>query len=245
MTVLIYHRVGGGSGLQIDLPLDLFCRQMEALAGDENVLSLDAAVDLLARNEVPETDPVVVTFDDGTDDFGRHVMPVLERFAIPATLYVATDFIERGLPFPHDGKPMSWAGLGEAQASGWVTIGSHTHTHALLDRATAAATADELDRSIGLIEDRLGTTPAHFAYPKAMGAAGEAEAEVRRRFRSAALAGGRTNRYSHVDPHRLSRTPIQVVDGMRWFRHKAAGGMALEGTFRNVLNRGRYLGAAT
>ena len=33
VVVLIYHRVGAGSGLQVDLPVDLFAAQMEMLAG--------------------------------------------------------------------------------------------------------------------------------------------------------------------------------------------------------------------
>ena len=48
-----------------------------------------------------------------------------------------------------------------------------------------------------------------------------------------------------ADLHRLTRTPVQVTDGMRWFRRKAGGGMALEDDARAVLNRGRYAGATT
>lgn len=244
VVVLLYHRVGGASGLEIDLPTDLFSQQVEALAEAGNVVSLDVAVDRLASGSVTGTDSVVVTFDDGTADFASEVVPILERFRVPATLYVATDFIERSRSFPHDGTPLSWSALAAAQSTGLVTVGSHTHTHALLDRASPAVVADELDRSMALIEDRLGTTPAHFAYPKALGATGAAEAEVRRRFRSAALGGGKANRYRHTDMYRLQRTSIQVTDGMRWFRCKAAGGMALEGTLRRMINR-RYAGAAT
>lgn len=245
VVVLLYHRVGAGSGLQIDLPVDLFARQMEALNAAGTVVPLDDALDLLEQPTPPEHDPVVVTFDDGTDDFVRYAVPVLEQYNVPATLYVATDFVERRQPFPHEGKPVAWSDLEDACSSGLVTVGSHTHTHALLDRATAEMAAEELDRSIGLIEDRLGASCRHFAYPKAMGTTGATEAEVRKRFRSAAIAGGRPNRYGRTDPHRLLRTPIQVSDAMRWFRHKAAGGMGLEGTLRRALNRGRYIGAAT
>ncbi len=244
VVVLLYHRVGGASGNEIDLPTDLFAQQIEALAEAGNVVSIDAAVERLASGATDGPDPVVVTFDDGTADFASEAMPVLERFRVPATIYVATDFIERSQSFPHDGVPLSWSALADAQSTGLVTVGSHTHTHALLDRATPTVVAEELDRSIGLIEERLATTPTHFAYPKALGATGDAEAEVRRRFRSAALAGGRPNRYDGTDLHRLLRTPIQVVDGMRWFRCKAAGGMALEGTLRRMLDR-RYAGATT
>jgi hypothetical protein len=68
---------------------------------------------------------------------------------------------------------------------------------------------------------------------------------VRARFRSAALAGTRPNRYGATDPYRLSRSPIQLSDGMRWFEAKLDGGMALEDRLRQVINRGRYAGAVT
>jgi len=188
----------------------------------------------------PAHDPVVVTFDDGTDDFAELAAPVLARYSVPAVLYVATDFIESGRRFPGNGRPLSWAALADTVSTGNLTVGSHTHTHALLDRVPAREVADELDRSIGLIHDRLGTDPRHFAYPKAVLGSPWAEAAVRARFVSAAVGGGRPNPYGRTDPHRLSRTAVQRADGMRWFARKAAGGMALEETVRQGLNRVRH-----
>jgi peptidoglycan/xylan/chitin deacetylase (PgdA/CDA1 family) len=140
---------------------------------------------------------------------------------------------------------MSWAAVREAVASGLVDIGSHTHTHALLDRMTASAAAGELDRSIELIEEHAGVTPRHFAYPKAVLGSPAAEQEVRRRFRTATVARTRPNPYARSDLHRLTRSPVQVSDGMRWFAHKAEGGMGLENDLRDVLNKWRYRGATS
>jgi hypothetical protein len=86
---------------------------------------------------------------------------------------------------------------------------------------------------------------AHFAYPKAIMGCAKADAEVRARFDSAAVAGTRANPYGRTNPYRLARSPIQVSDGMRWFRHKVAGGMAFEDTLRRAINRRRYAGATT
>ena len=105
--------------------------------------------------------------------------------------------------------------------------------------------ARELDRSRELIEQQLGASPAHFAYPKAVAGSAEADAEVRARFRSAALAGTRPNRYGRTDPYRLARSPIQRADGMGWFRRKLDGGMGLEDRLRTFANRRRYADATT
>jgi peptidoglycan/xylan/chitin deacetylase (PgdA/CDA1 family) len=242
VVVLIYHRVGARTPVEVDLPVELFDEQMAALAEERRVLTIDEA---LVRLDAPpgdpdEPDPVVVTFDDGTADFVDVALPVLERHRVPATLYLATGFVDDGRSFPDDGTPVSWAGLRDAVATDLVTVGSHTHTHALLDRLAPDLAADELDRSMARIEDELDRPARHFAYPKAVAPSAETDGAVRARFASAALAGSRPNAYGRTDAHRLARTPIQVSDGMAFFARKAAGGMAAEDWLRQVLNRRRY-----
>ncbi len=246
VTILIYHRVGAGSGGQVDLDPGLFDDQMAELAESGRLLSLDDAVELLSSGERPDTDPVVVTFDDGTPDVIEVALPILERHRVPMTLYLATGFIEDGLPFwaPSD-RALGWSAVKEALSTGLVAVGSHTHRHALLDRLDPAEIAHELERSIDLIEQRLGTEARHFAYPKALAPSPAADAAVRARFDSAALAGTRANPYSGTDVHLLARSPIQSSDGMRWFRRKAAGGMGFEDSVRERVNRRRYSNATS
>jgi len=245
VVVLLYHRVGGRSGLAVDLPHDLFDAQMAFLSAERHVTTLEDALGTLVAAAPPERDPIVVTFDDGTADFVDTALPVLDRYRVPAVLYLATDFVERGVPFPGGGTPLSWGALEDALSTGLLTVGSHTHTHALFDRLSVADVESELEQSVGLIRQRLGVATQHFAYPKAVLGSPVAEVVVRRRFRSAALAGTRPNRYGRTDPYRLARSPIQVHDGMRWFHHKAAGGMRLEDHLRQLLNRRRYTGTTT
>ena len=196
VVILIYHRVGAGSGLEIDLPVEVFDAQMAWLAATGRVVTLDAALDLLAGPPPPTDGPtdgnetrIVITFDDGTADFCDHAVPVLARHGIPATLYAATAFIDDGVAFPDDGVPVSWAALRDAQSTGLVDIGSHTHSHRLLDRLPPHEVDDELARSVDLIAEHIGRAPRDFAYPKALLGSPAAERAVRVRFRSAAIAG--------------------------------------------------------
>lgn len=241
VTILIYHRVGAGTGGQMDLPPAVFDEQLSWLTANRTVLTLDdAAASIMAGD--PPADGVVLTFDDGTTDWVEHVLPALERHDVPATFYVATDFVDRQVPFPGDGNPLDWAGLKELASSPLVTIGSHTHRHLLLDRLPTQEIDDELDRSIELIRDHLDIDPRHFAYPKAVAGSPTADAAVRRRFRTAVLAGTRANP-PLTDLHRLRRSPVQASDSARWFRRKAVGGMHLEDDLRQLANRVRYRGA--
>src|SRR5690606_28802026 len=147
VTILIYHRVGARTPMSVDLPTSLFDEQMSFLAERCRVLTLTGAAELLEVGEEPsDARPhVVVTFDDGTADFVDEALPVLERHGVPATYYLATDFIDRQRPFPDDGVALTWDAAKEMVASGLVDVGSHTHTHALLDRIPPAEAAYELD----------------------------------------------------------------------------------------------------
>jgi peptidoglycan/xylan/chitin deacetylase (PgdA/CDA1 family) len=246
VVILLYHRVGGRTDTAVDLPAALFDEQMEWLAAHREPLGLDAALASLGAGAPPPgPDPVVVSFDDGTADLVEVALPILSRHRVPAVFYVATDFIEHRRPFPNDGQPLSWAAVRDAVSTGLVTVGSHTDTHALLDRAAPDAAAGELDRSRQLIEDRVGVPALDFAYPKAVAGTEAVDALVRARFRSAALGGCRPNPYGHADAHRLARSAIQRSDGMRYFELKAAGGMALEDRLRRAVNRRRYAQATT
>lgn len=246
VTVLIYHRVGRRAAVEMDLDAAIFDAQMAELAASGRVVDLDTALAMLDGHAArPTFDPVVVTFDDGTADFADVAVPILERHSVPALMYLATDFLDGGRAFPYEGTPMSWSAARDALTSGVVAYGSHTHTHALLDRLPVAEATEELDRSIDRIASQTGVAPRHFAYPKAVPPSAAVDGLVRARFTSAALAGTRRNAYGSTDPHALARSPIQAGDGMTWFRRKVDGGLGLEDRLREVVNRVRYRGATS
>jgi peptidoglycan/xylan/chitin deacetylase (PgdA/CDA1 family) len=246
LVILLYHRVGAGTASEVDLPTAVFREQCAELAGSGRVVSLDDGLAWLAGDHPSPggSAPLVITFDDGTADFVDHALPELVAHRLPATLYAATRWLEEDTPFWGDGPALSWGALAEAAATGLVNVGSHTHNHVLLDRLDPANVAGELDRSIELIGSHLGRAPVDFAYPKALAPSTAAAAAVRSRFRSAALAGTRANRPGVADLHRLRRSPIQVSDGMQWWRRKVNGGMGAEDRARERLNELRYRGRA-
>lgn len=246
-VVLLYHRVGGGSGLELDLDASVFADQIASIAqGAVPILTLAAAVAALEPAAGASAGASLsVTFDDGTPDFVDHALGVLVEHSVPVTLYLATDFIETGTAFPYGAAPISWSAVAEACSTGLVEVGSHTHRHRRLDRCTLAEARDELTRSVDLIEQRLGRPARTFAYPKAYLAPPQVEAEVRSRFDSAVLAGTRANRPGHTDRHRIARSPIQRSDSARCFAAKLAGGMRLEDQARTRANRFRQRGGIT
>lgn len=244
VVFLIYHSVGGPRPGQVNVDPSVFDEQMAWLAERCAPVSIDEALVALRRSgqqDMGVSGPrVVVTFDDGTADFVDEALPILERYRIPVTIYLATGWLDDGRSFWDDGTVLSWSAMRDAMSTGLVTPGSHTHSHVLLDRTDPRKVADELDRSIASIAENLGIAPEHFAYPKALEPSTMAAEAVAARFRSAALAGSRANPYGATDPLRLARTPIQVADGLVWFRRKAVGGLRLEDVARSRLGALRY-----
>lgn len=249
LVILLYHQIGAPRASEVNLSADRFDEQLAHIGEAGGALPIDQAVAVLSPGQAtsarqPQPARFVITFDDGTADFVDTALPLLAKYKLPVTLYVATRWIEEQRSFWDDGTVLSWAALAEAVSTGLVTIGSHTHSHVLLDRLAPAQIDVELDRSIDLIGERLGVKAEHFAYPKALPPSPAADLAVRDRFESAALAGTRANPIGATDPFRLARTPVQVGDGRLWFERKAAGGMQLEDKVREMLNRRRYAEAS-
>ena len=229
VVILGYHRVGAGTA-EIEMPVSTFRRQLDLLASLGAVRSLDDAI--------RDGGAVVLTFDDGTRDFSDEVLPLLVERKLPAVVYLATGMTEEpsslGL-----GPGLSWSMLRDAVATGLVTVGSHTHGHVNLARASASEAESEMRRSKELIEDRLGTACRHFAYPWGVGS--RAADEIGRRlFATAAIDAWRTNRWGAIDPHRLGRTPILRSDGTAFFRMKVRGWLDLERVAYRVMGRGPW-----
>src|SRR5688572_15837907 len=69
IVVLLYHRVSSVSNAEMYLPRGLFAKQIAKLAAANRVVSLSRALEMLGGAAPPSVAPVVLTFDDGTDDF--------------------------------------------------------------------------------------------------------------------------------------------------------------------------------
>ncbi len=112
--------------------------------------------------------PVVITFDDGFEDFYA-VLPLLQRHHARATLYVTTGYVGRTsrwlLPEHEEDRPMlNWGQLRRIAAAG-IECGAHTHTHLHLDTARVEIAREEILRSKQVLEQNLGTRVSSFAYP--------------------------------------------------------------------------------
>jgi peptidoglycan/xylan/chitin deacetylase (PgdA/CDA1 family) len=238
-TLLIYHRVGGGTPDERDLPTREFEAQVAELT-HHRVVALDTALDELAAGD--DAPKVVITFDDGFVDVYRTAWPLLREVGLPFTLYVTTAYLDGSMHWPgstsaHPGPALSWAQLEELAASELVTLGNHTHTHARPE----ALTAEELDTCSELLESRLGIRPQHFCYTWGVPVAAARDL-LAARFRSAATGHVGRN-HPGADLLRLARVPVRGTDPIPFFRAKLTGGLGPERAYERIVHIGKRLGA--
>jgi len=101
LRVLMYHRVDEPSArpmlhprLISATPAD-FDRQMRLLAADYRVLSMREVLESRAGGRSLPPRAVLITFDDAYRDFAEHAWPILQRYGLPATLFVPTGYPDR------------------------------------------------------------------------------------------------------------------------------------------------------
>jgi peptidoglycan/xylan/chitin deacetylase (PgdA/CDA1 family) len=166
--ILTYHSISEDSS-PIETPPALFRAQMEWVHRNARVVPLGELVTLLKEKKQFPSRAVGLTFDDGYRDFYEQAAPVLERWKLPAIVFLPTAFVGRTNCWPDafsDEKPlMSWEQVKELTQKG-IEFGSHSHTHAdLTDLVEHEAPDEELNGSAFKIEERLGLVPKHFCYP--------------------------------------------------------------------------------
>lgn len=102
LRILCYHGLwmfpGKPYGSCLFMTPALFDARMARLKqSGQPVLSLGEAVARLDANDLPPG-ATVITIDDGWTSTFTHMLPTLERYALPATLYVTSWYAGRDLP---------------------------------------------------------------------------------------------------------------------------------------------------
>ncbi len=242
-TLLIYHRVGGGTADELDLATADFTAQADLLAElpPGRVVPLDTAADRLdAGLRTPST---VLTFDDGFADTYETAWPLLRERGLPFTVYLASGLV--GAPMRWEGSTakgapatgLGWEQLREMTASGLCTVANHTRSHVRPELLTTA----ELDACGDDVEEHLGTRPAHFAYTWGRPAP-HLDAALRARFRTCATGQVGRNLPGY-DPVRFHRVPVRRTDPIDFFRAKLYGRLVPERAYARIVATAKAVGA--
>lgn len=120
----------------------------------------------------------VIVFDDGYENVYSQAWPVLCELDMPATVFLATAYLDSPDPMPFD----DWPGVGcggvpsdtwrclnslqclEMFADGRMELASHSHTHQDF-RGRADEFRKDMQASLSLLAERFGVRQSAFALP--------------------------------------------------------------------------------
>jgi peptidoglycan/xylan/chitin deacetylase (PgdA/CDA1 family) len=90
--ILMYHRFGDANARR--LSPHVFEQHLKYLVRNFEVRRLTDVATTLAEGREFDRPRAVVTIDDGYADFAEFAYPLLQRYHVPATVFLATDFID-------------------------------------------------------------------------------------------------------------------------------------------------------
>jgi glycosyltransferase involved in cell wall biosynthesis/peptidoglycan/xylan/chitin deacetylase (PgdA/CDA1 family) len=188
IRVLCYHSISDLAGQPVleeyGIPPDEFRKQLEALGRRFRFVDAAEFACFLRGGGLPRR-PLLLTFDDCYEDLVDNALAVLVDRGVPAVAFAVTSRLGGTNDWDADiGAPQlrlaDSDGLLALSRNG-VAVGSHSRTHAMLNRLEPGPLADELAGSAADLGAVGLERPFFLAYPH-----GEHDEEVRR---ASALAG--------------------------------------------------------
>ncbi len=180
------------------------------------------------RQSIPEK-VFAVTFDDGYENNYTHALPILQKLNIPATIFLATAYLDSNQPFPFDNwindqdpnvpddvwRPLTRTQCHELLRSGLIEFGCHTHSHADF-RGKPDELAADLRICLHVLKNDFGIENPVFAYPYGAPDQGFSDASlgevVRKSGCSCALQVGNSLVTSNTHPFHWPRFDVAPAD---------------------------------
>lgn len=213
--ILMYHYIRNVDpgidplGYELSVTPDDFNNQMAWLHEQGYIGVRMDGITRCLRGEAPcPSKAIALTFDDGYADAYTDALPVLKRYGLIATFYIATNFI---------GQPgyMTWEQVAELRDAG-MEIGAHTVSHPDLTTLDWETAGFEIAQSKAELDQRLGINVISFCYPTGLYNAG-----IEEQVRAAGYLNATTTRWDNdtSDIMALPRRRISgetALDGFAW-----------------------------
>jgi peptidoglycan/xylan/chitin deacetylase (PgdA/CDA1 family) len=168
MTItLLYHHVNDDFANNITISTANFRQQMQFLR-DSNyrVISLDTALQI--SRTADNGNFILLTFDDGYEDFYINAFPILQEFGFSAAVFPIVETIghwnEWNRRAPYIARHLSWPQIIELSRAN-IGFGCHTFSHHSLVRFNGQRQYREMAMAKDQLEARLGQAITSISYP--------------------------------------------------------------------------------
>jgi peptidoglycan/xylan/chitin deacetylase (PgdA/CDA1 family) len=243
IIILMYHRVNDEIRKELSVSKDNFIWQMNYLKlKGYSVISMDEAYRIMTSGFCGGK-YIVLTFDDGYEDYYQYAYPILKLHNYPSTVYIVPGFIETNKIFWWDqdlgeSRLMSWKQIIELNNNGLVIIGSHTMNHIDMNTLNSEELETEIVQSQKIISERIKNTVNHFSYPRGIYTIAGVEL-IRHIYKTAVLMSNGIKikgRVKYEQLYKLKRIPVQRSDGKYLFIARLKGWLYFEELLRKLKN---------
>lgn len=210
VPILTYHYVRTVTdkkdvlGIRLSVTPTVFEEQLKTLnsEGYHSITLDDLSAAWESKFTMPSK-PIILTFDDGYDDFYTNAYPLLQKYQIKATAYIVPNFLNKV-------HYMTSAQVKELSLSPLITIAAHTMNHVDLRKTNQKITMQEVLGSKTYLEKLTGKTVNHFAYPF-----GKYTNDTVNTVEKAGFATATTMKRGndHTEKDRLITTRIEIIGG--------------------------------
>lgn len=227
ISILMYHQVGRFNNPRLHRPVycdvGRFRRQMAWLKWCGcHVMSLTDAYACLFEGKPIPARSVVITFDDGCENFREYAWPVLKQYGFPVTMFLVAGMLGKVTAWmddvPEKAPLMDEAAIRALQKEG-VHFGAHSMTHVRLALCDPKAARGEIFDSKARLEDLLGEAVPDFCYPYGSYNAQVAEMVAEAGYRSGLTCIRGAANYAR-NPFELPRKAISYGDTLPGFLWK-------------------------
>jgi len=222
-----------------------FERQIAALAAFADLVPLHDLPRLVAERSSQATPLVSLTFDDGYAGFFTQALPILQKYQVPATVFVVSGQVGSPDPMPFDEwsqrnrervmphvcRSMNWREIEACVDTGLVTVGSHSLRHLRGTECDRDELCSEAEHSREILRKHLG--PAHgniYAYPWGSTRLRLVPPQYREAVKQAGYELAVSSDLGLVstdsDPLLLPRVEAHALDAPRVLRAKTRGALA-------------------
>lgn len=122
------------------------------------IVSAEELIDALSSKQKIAGKPVVITLDDGYEDWYTYAYPIAKKFGAKLSMMISTGLLDTK-------DYLTWFQLKEMVDSGLVFAYNHTWSHYYLSEAEERVVEYEIATATRQLEERIGVKPTVFTYP--------------------------------------------------------------------------------